>query len=144
MTYTIKQVSDMTGIPISTLRFYDKKGLFPFLKRQKNNYRVFTENDISSLQLVECLKKAGIPLNEIKKFTDLVLKGDSTLQQRLEIFYNQEKFVENKIAEMQQALEIIRYKQNYYKKAVELGTEINLLGKDKLPHFEEFCKAINF
>ena len=139
MTYTIKQVSDMTGVPISTLRFYDKKGLFPFLKRQKTNYRVFTENDISSLQFVECLKKAGISLNEIKKFSDLVLQGDSTLQERLEMFYAQEKFVKNKIAEMQQALEIIRYKQNYYKKAIELGTEKDLLGKNKLPHFEEFC-----
>lgn len=140
MTYTIKNVSEMTSVPVSTLRYYDKRGLFPFLKRDENNRRVFTEMDISSLQLIECLKKTGMSIEDIKKFSDWVLQGDSTLQQRLDMFCEQENAIENQIAEMQKMLEVIRYKKNYYQKAVAAGTELHLIGKGKMPYFNEFCR----
>lgn len=139
MTYTVKEVSEMTGIPISTLRYYDKRGLFPFLKRNNLNTRIFSETDIATLQIIECLKNAGMKLEDIKKFSDWAMQGDSTLQQRLEMFYEQEKIVENQIAELKKSLEIICYKINYYEKAVEFGTEKNLFDKNKMPHFAEFC-----
>ena len=47
---------------------------------------------------------------------------------------------ENQITELQKALEIIEHKINYYEKALELGTEKNLRGRDKLPYAEEFCR----
>lgn len=54
MKYTIKKVSEMTKIPTTTLRFYDKVGLLPFLQRKKSGYRSFSELDLASLQIVEC------------------------------------------------------------------------------------------
>lgn len=138
MTYTIKQVSDMTGIPVSTLRFYDKKGLLPFLRRNEFNRRVFSELDIASLQIIECLKDTGMKNSDIQKFSDWTLAGDSTLKNRRELFVNQREAVERQIAELQRALEIIDYKINYYQRALDLGTEKNLRGNDRLPYAEEF------
>lgn len=138
MEYTIKQVSEMTKIPVTTLRFYDKAGLLPFLKRKESGYRNFTELDLASLQIVECLKKTGLSVEEIRKFSEWTIEGDSTLEKRLELFLNQKISVENQIEELEKSLEIIEHKINYYKKAVELGTEKNLRGKDNLPYADEF------
>ena len=54
--YTIGQVSEMFHLPISTLRYYDKEGLFPNLER-KGNIRYFSENELEALRVIECLKK---------------------------------------------------------------------------------------
>ena len=140
MEYTIKEVSKMTKIPATTLRFYDKNNLLPFLQRKSSGHRNFTELDLASLQIVECLKKTGLSIEEIKKFSEWTLEGDSTLQKRLELFLNQKNSVQNKIDELKKSLEIIEHKINYYKKALELGTEKNLRGKDNLPYVEEFLQ----
>ena len=128
----------MTKIPASKLRFYDQKGLLPFLEKNSSGHRNFTELDLASLQIVECLKKTGLSIDEIKKFSEWTFEGDSTLQNRLELFLNQKISVENQIDELKKSLEIIEHKINYYKKALEFGTEKNLRGKDNLPYAEEF------
>ena len=141
MTYTIQQVVKRTGIPATTLRYYDKTGLLPFLERKASGYRVFSEIDLASLQIVECLKNAGLSIEEIKRFSDWVQQGDSTLRQRYELFANQKLAVENQIEELKKSLEIIEHKMSYYKKAVEAGTEKHLLGRDKLPYADEFIRV---
>ena len=59
MEYSIKEVSQMTNIPATTLRYYDKEGLLPFLERKESGYRVFHDSDLTMLQLLECLKSTG-------------------------------------------------------------------------------------
>lgn len=48
MTYTIKEASDITGIPATTLRYYDKEGILPFLERKESGHRMFSEQDRSA------------------------------------------------------------------------------------------------
>ena len=55
--YTIGQVSEMFNLPVSTLRYYDKEGLFPFMQRS-SGIRQFSDNEIAALKLIECLKKS--------------------------------------------------------------------------------------
>ena len=66
MVYTIKEVSEMTGIPATTLRYYDKEGLLPYLKREKSGYRIFDDTDLTMLQIVDCLKNTGMLEKSIK------------------------------------------------------------------------------
>lgn len=54
MTYTIKQVSEMMSLPVSTIRYYDKMGLIPFLEKNESGYHIFKEKDISMLRIIEC------------------------------------------------------------------------------------------
>ena len=65
--YTIGQVSEMFHLPISTLRYYDKEGLFPEIERV-SNIRKFGEKELEALRVIECLKKSGMEINDIKQF----------------------------------------------------------------------------
>lgn len=140
MSYTIQEVSKMTNIPTTTLRYYDKEGLLPFLERKSSGYRVFSDLDISMLQIIQCLKSTGMSVSDIKQFTQWLLEGDSTLEKRQQMFLKRKEAIENEIKELNKMLDIINYKCEYYKKAVKAGTEKHLFGKDKLPHADEFLK----
>ena len=69
--YTIGQVSEMFHLPISTLRYYDKEGLFPSLERQ-GNIRKFSDKELDELRMIECLKKSGLEIKDIKQFFKFV------------------------------------------------------------------------
>lgn len=123
MSYTIQQVSKMTRIPATTLRYYDKEGLLPFLERTESGYRRFSDVDLASLQIVQCLKSARLSIEEIRQFSEWVHEGDSTLQKRLDLFLRRKEEMEKQIEEWKKILDVINYKCEYYQKAVEAGTE---------------------
>ena len=64
--YTIGQVSKMFGLPISTLRYYDKEGLFPDMERS-NGIRRFGQRELEALRVIECLKKSGMEIKDIRQ-----------------------------------------------------------------------------
>ena len=75
MEYKIKEVSEITNISQSKIRYYEKKGLLPEFKRDKNNIRVFSEKDIELLNLIRCLRNIGMSVKEIR--TNLDILSDS-------------------------------------------------------------------
>lgn len=83
--YSIGQVSEMFGIPVSTLRYYDKEGLFPNLERSGSTRR-FGEGELELLRVIDCLKKTGLEIRDIKRFVDMVQEGPSTYAARKELF----------------------------------------------------------
>lgn len=113
--YTIGQVSEMFRIPISTLRYYDKEGFFPNLERS-GNIRKFSDNELVSLKLIECLKKSGLEIKDIKQFFKLVSGGSSTYAERKEIFEARKIAVEEEIAALKKTLAMLKFKCWYYEK----------------------------
>ena len=91
--YTIGQVSALCGLPVSTLRYYDKEGLFPALQRD-SGIRKFEEKELEAIRVIECLKKSGLELRDIKQFMKWCMEGPSTYSQRLKLFYTQKRQVE--------------------------------------------------
>ena len=89
MVYTVGEMAKRLGIPGSTLRYYDKEGLLPFVERSSGGIRMFQDKDYEWLKIIECLKKAGMPLKDIKTYIELLLQGDETIHQRLELFEKQ-------------------------------------------------------
>ena len=75
--YTIGQVADMFGLPISTLRYYDRQGLFPKMERV-SGIRKFSDTEIEALRVIECLKKAGMEIREIRQFMEWCTEGAAT------------------------------------------------------------------
>ena len=65
--YTMKDVCTMTGLPYETLRFYCNEGLLPNVRRDKNNYRIFSERDLNWLQGLLCLKRCGMSRSEERR-----------------------------------------------------------------------------
>ena len=82
--YTIGQVSEMFHLPVSTLRYYDKEGLFPNLKRE-SGIRKFNDHELEALRMIECLKASGLEIKDIKQFFEWCNQGSSTYQNRKEL-----------------------------------------------------------
>ena len=127
MSYTISEAAQKTGLPPSTIRFYDKEGLLPNIKR-KNGIRVFEDMDLRLMGLLTCLKNTGMPIKRIRNYVELTTQGDASLQKRYEIIKAQRQFVLDQIEQLQYYLEELDFKDWYYNKALAAGSEsaINL------------------
>lgn len=123
MSYSISEVAEKLNLTVYTLRYYDKEGLMPFVERSSNGTRLFKDSDIDALKVIECLKSTGMPIKEIKKFIDWCSDGDSTLQQRYDMFLERKAAVEALLEELNGTMELINHKCKYYKTALEAGTE---------------------
>lgn len=122
-TYSISEVAKELNLTVYTLRYYDKEGLMPFIERTSNGTRLFKESDIEALKIIECLKSTGMPIKGIKDFIDWCSEGDSTLQQRYDMFMERKATVEAQIEELRKTMELIDHKCDYYKTALKAGTE---------------------
>lgn len=119
MSYTIGQVAEKMGVTTHTLRYYEKEGLLPFVERTESGIRSFKDSDVECLHIIECLKATGMPIKDIKVFIDWCAEGDSTLQQRYEMFLERRKEVLQQMADLQRTLATIEYKCQYYKDALD-------------------------
>jgi len=122
-TYSISEVAKKLNLSVYTLRYYDKEGLIPFVERTPSGTRAFKDSDIDALKVIECLKATGMPIKEIKTFIDWCSDGDSTLQQRYDMFLDRKAHVEAQMDELKKTMEIIDHKCFYYKTALDAGTE---------------------
>lgn len=123
---TIGQISKLFNIPISTLRYYDKEGLFPDIQR-KSGIRNFSDNEVEALRVIECLKKSGMEIKAIKQFMSWCVMGSETYHQRKELFSNQEEVVKVEIERLERTLAMIQFKKWYYEQAIQDGNEENLI-----------------
>ena len=134
-------MSELTGLPASTLRYYDKQGLLPNLKRDGNNIRIFSDEDYASLRLIDCLKRSGLSIKDIKKFIDMAGK-DEALTGRLEIFRKRREILKKELENLKSILGVIEYKCWYYEKACEAGSDsaVKNLKPSEIP--EQFHEAL--
>lgn len=123
MNYSIQDISKKTGLTISTLRYYDKECLFPNLERKESNYRVFTELELEALKIIACFKKAGLSIPGIRKYMELIKKGDVTLKERLDIMVHQKEALEKQKKEIEESIACVEWKISYYEQALQDGTE---------------------
>lgn len=119
MYYSIGQVAAKTGLTVHTLRYYEKEGLLPFVRKSSSGLRMFSDNDLAWLSIIECLKETGMPLKGIKQYIDWFREGDATLPQRLEMFKQQQVKVLAQIEQFQKYLQKIDYKVRLYEEAVK-------------------------
>jgi len=122
-TYSISEVAKKLNLTAYTLRYYDKEGLMPFVKRTPSGTRQFKDSDVEALKIIECLKSTSMPIKEIKHFIDWCSIGDSTLQERYDMFLERKAIVAAQIKELEQAMELLEHKCYYYKTALDAGTE---------------------
>ncbi len=132
--YTIGQVAEMFGLPISTLRYYDKQELFPRMQRV-SGIRRFSETEIEALRVIECLKKAGMEIKDIRQFMDWCVEGAATYPKRKALLEEQKAHVEAEIERMNRTLDMLKYKCWYYTQAIKDGGEdaIPAMIPDRLP-----------
>ena len=105
--YTIGEAAAELGMPASTIRFYDKNGLFPDVARSQGGIRVFTEDDLEWARFIERLKVSGMPIKEIRAYIDLYRQGDSTIAERRRIVEERRKAILEQLEDLKLALDFI-------------------------------------
>lgn len=131
--YSIGEVSRKTKMNTSTIRYYEKNGLLPFVKRDAARRRQFSDVDLGYLEVIDCMKKSAISIKEIADFMDLCFQGDKSLQKRYDFLEDHEHQLEQRIKELQDNLEFLRWKKWYYQQALEAGSEsINFIADTRI------------
>ena len=119
MHYTIKEVADKLNISEHTLRFWAKSGFFPFITRDKNNIRLFSENDLNWVRIVKCLRSVGTENKAIKRYVDLCIIGDSTIKERSQIILDTKKKAYEQMEELKKQIDLLDYKESFYKNLIK-------------------------
>ena len=127
MLYTIGEMSKKLGIPASTLRYYEKEQLLPCVERTTGGIRMFKESDMEFLNIIHCLKQAGVSISGIREFIALVKQGDASIDARLAFFEREKECVLRQIGELKKTLEVIEFKCWYYTQAKKEGTTKRLV-----------------
>lgn len=122
MSYTIGEMASRLGVASSTLRYYEKEGLLPFVERTNGGIRTFKDEDFAWLRTIECLKKTGMSIKDIKQFIDWCIEGDSTIDKRLALIQKQKQEVNAQIEKLNDTLEMLDFKEWYYQTAKAAGT----------------------
>ncbi|HUX52660.1 MAG TPA: MerR family transcriptional regulator [Spirochaetia bacterium] len=114
MGYTVKMVAEKTNLSPNTLRYYEKEGLLPSVRRTKSGIRHYSDEDLEWLSLICCLKNTGMSIKQIRDFVDLSLQGPETLKDRCEMLVAHKESVEAHIAETNRHLEKVTHKIAHY------------------------------
>lgn len=123
MFYTIGEVSKKYNLPLSTLRYYDNEGLIPNLEKDAKGNRKFSENNLEALKVIECLKKSGLEIKEIKKFMEWTQEGNKSFTKRKNLFLERKKIVEQEIEQLNRVLNMLKFKCWYYEEAIKYNDE---------------------
>jgi len=118
----IGEVAKKTGLTEHTLRFYEKAGLMPNVAKRAGGVRDYGPADLACLGMIECLKKTGMSLADIKIFIEWCAQGDATIGLRHDMFLERKKVVKQQLAEIKKTLKIIDFKIDYYARAMAAGT----------------------
>lgn len=120
--YSIGQVAEMFGLPVSTLRYYDKQGLFPGMERS-SGVRRFSEAELEKLRVIQCLKETGMEIREIRQFMEWCAEGPSTFPQRRALFESRKAYMEDVLRRMNRTLDMLKFKCWYYEQAMQDGSD---------------------
>lgn len=113
--YTMKEVCQIVGWSYETLKYYCKEGLIPNVKRDKNNYRVFDENNIECIKGLQCLKKCGMSLKDMRMYLDYCMQGPVSIPERVDMLNETKEDLERRLSEIQESLDYIEQKKELYR-----------------------------
>lgn len=122
MEYTISDIAKLMGVSTYTLRYYDKEGLFPNVKRV-NGIRIFEDKDFEWLRVLNCLRNINMPIKKMKEYVELCQKGDESLKDRLKMIEEQEESINAQIKTLEYYKQEIDFKKKYYEEAIKAGSE---------------------
>jgi DNA-binding transcriptional MerR regulator len=114
----IAEVSERYDLSADTLRYYERVGLIPPVTRNGGGIRDYDELDLRRVEFIKCMRSAGLPVEVLTEYVELVQQGDRTIEARKEILQEQRELLMSRMNEMQKTLDILGHKIEVYEKAV--------------------------
>lgn len=114
----IAEVSERYGLSVDTLRYYERIGLLPHVNRGENGIRDYSELDLQRIDFIKCMRNAGLPIEVLIDYMELIQQGDSTIEARQEILVEQRDLLLQRIQQLQKTLDLLNHKIEVYEKAI--------------------------
>lgn len=111
---TIAETSRKYGLSPDTLRYYERIGLIPPVPRTKSGIRDYDEESCNWIELMKCMRAAGVQIEALVQYVALVRQGDETLEARRELLARQRDQLATRMADMQRSLDRLDEKLNYH------------------------------
>jgi len=139
MGYSAGLASKKLGLSKDTLRYYEKEGLLPAIKRDSSGHRTFSESDVEWIFLIKCLRDTDMPIFKIRKYVSLLINScGESIPQRREILLEHEAYVKEKIASFQSLLQLIEKKTGYFDETLSSNTPDSIRCMDYATEWEHF------
>jgi DNA-binding transcriptional MerR regulator len=110
----ISAVAEKYNLTASTIRYYERIGLIPEVSRNSGGIRTFDQNDLKWIDFISCMKAAGLPLDVLKRYTELVREGDKTLEERKNILIRERTELKKRVVEVEEVINKLDHKINDY------------------------------
>ncbi|MGN9765037.1 MerR family transcriptional regulator [Micromonospora sp. SD12] len=118
-TLTVGEAAERVGLTTYTLRWYEQEGLVAPVERDSAGRRRYTERDVDWLLLLTRLRRTGMPVRDMRRYTELARQGDATLAGRRALFETHRARVLTRMAELEEDLKVLNYKIDNYRRAEE-------------------------
>lgn len=114
----IAEVSEQSGLSPDTLRYYERIGLLPPVNRNDSGIRDYSDLDVRRVEFVKCMRSAGLPIEVLIEYYELVQQGDETIEARKKILIRQRAELLARMSELQSTLDLLNHKIEVYENAV--------------------------
>jgi MerR family transcriptional regulator, aldehyde-responsive regulator len=114
----ISDVSEKCDISPDTLRYYERVGLLPPVRRSKSGLRDYSESDLMWIDFIKCMRSAGLPIEQLARYVQLFPQGEATAEARKQILQDQREQIRARMAELQRTLDLLDHKIASYEKSV--------------------------
>lgn len=115
---TIAEVSKKYDISADTLRYYERIGLIPPVPRTPGGIRDYDEESCGWIELMKCMRRAGVQIEALIEYVALFQKGDVTIDARKELLIEQRNQLVDRMAEMQESLDRLNDKIERYEQGI--------------------------
>lgn len=129
--YSAKEAAEMTGLSTAALRYYEKEQLLPRIARNDQKYRQYAEEDIEWIKMIQCMRRANIPIQSIKEYVALLIQGGETLEQRYVMVQNHMKDIKNQMTNLQNAFILTQKKLSFYENLLEDSSYKNITYREE-------------
>ncbi len=118
LEYSIGEFSEITGLGIHTLRYYEQERLITPM-RNSSNRRRYSDRDVAWIAFIRRLKATGMPIREIKRYAALRAEGESTLTERMELLIQHRQSLKDRIMQLQEHEARLDEKIAFYRQEIE-------------------------
>lgn len=118
---TIKEVCEKFDLSPDTLRYYERAGVIPEVRRTKGGIRDYSEADIKWVENAVCMRNAGVPIELLIEYVRLFQMGDETIEARRDLLLEVRNGIQEKLDQYQKTMDRLNYKISRYEEAVKTG-----------------------
>ncbi len=123
MALRIGKLASLTGRSVHTIRWYEAQRLIPGVRRDLQGRRIYNEQHVDWLALLDRLRRSGMSIKELRDYASLVRKGAASLRERQQLLRTHRELIEQRMADLAQALEVVDSKIEFYAKWLRTGVQ---------------------